>query len=113
MAEWDQVKIGARGVVQGTFARSAVYRTTPSSPTGLDVKARLHTKQQVIGDLDREGFAQVLQDVNAIVLDLEQVQPVKGATVTFVSDGRAFTIEHIQHSDDGRYVKCEVSPRGR
>lgn len=112
MAEWDQVKIRMREDVQRTFARSAVYRVTPNAGSSININARRHTKQQIIGDLDREGYATVLQDVNAVVLDLSEVSPVRGALITF-QQGDKYIIENVEHSDDGRFVRCPVTPYDR
>jgi hypothetical protein len=111
--EWDQVKLRARVAVHTQFARSAVYRVAPDAMLTTAIKARRHTKQTLMGDLDREGYAQVLQDVNAIVVDLNEIAPVRGALVTFVGDGAKFLIENVEHSDDGRFARCPVTPYDR
>jgi len=113
MAQWDSVKLSMRETVHSTFARSALYRTAPGVGSGTAILARRHTKQQIIGDLDREGYATVSQDVNAVVLDLTEITPVRGGHITFVSDSSEWLIEYVEHSDDGRFVRCPVTAYGR
>lgn len=113
MAEWNEVKSRAREAVHRTFARSAVYRTAPDAEGSVNITARRHTKQQIIGDLDREGYARVLQDVNMVVLDLTEIVPANGGHITFNADGDEYLIEAIEHSDDGRFVRAQVTPYER
>ncbi|MES3001337.1 MAG: hypothetical protein V4787_11655 [Pseudomonadota bacterium] len=113
MAEWDSVKLSMRVTVHRQFARTALYRSSPAAMSSTDITARRHTKQMVIGDLDREGYAAVAQDVNAVILDLTEVTPVNGAVITFASDSSQWRIDHIEHSDDGRFVRCPVSAYDR
>lgn len=113
MAEWNEVKITAREAVHRTFARSAVYRTSPDAVGSVNITARRHTKQQIMGDLDREGYARVLLDVNALVFDLNEITPANGGHITFVADGDQYLIESVEHSDDGRFVRCPVTPYDR
>lgn len=113
MEQWDATKIRAREAVHRQFARSAVYRSAPNEIVSTPVLARRHTKQNVIGDLDREGYATVMQDVNAVVLDNLEVQPVQGALIEFVADGAKFRIENVENSDDGRFVRCPVTAHER
>jgi hypothetical protein len=99
---WFAIKAKAQQDVHATFAVPAVYRAA-GTMVDVDITARLHTRQEIIGDLDREGFAQILQDVNRVVLDTAEVAaPTRLSRITF-PDGRAFLLEaqlatgNVQH----------------
>lgn len=111
MAGWETIKSKARGVVHTTFERPAVYRLGAGADQPCTV--RLHVGQQLIGDLDREGFAQVMQDINRIKFKLSQVTPRTGAIVTISSTGFKFRLETAEQSDDAEYQLWNVTPHQR
>ena len=86
-----------------------VYRAA-GTMFDLAITARLHTSQEIIGDLDREGFAQILQDVNRVVLDISEVAaPARLSTLTFV-DGRVYVLEALIPTGNASHQTWQVTP---
>lgn len=95
---WRDIKTAAREAVHDTFKLPAVY----SPPTGDDVEcnARLVEKNDLTGDLDREGYGRMLVSVTRIIFDREEftVLPIRGGTVDF-GDAGEYTLESPLPSD--------------
>lgn len=106
---WFATKAKMHQDVHGTFSVPATYRAA-GSLVDVPINARLHTRREVIGDLDREGFTQVVQDVNRVVLDVTEV-PNAGRLdrITFF-DGRAFLLEVELATGNTAYQTWEVTP---
>ncbi len=104
---WREIRAKSRDVVHSTFARPAVY----IAPNGAEtpVNARLHGRIELIGDLERDGYAKRLEGVNYAVFDTLEVVPQKGGVVDFGADGK-YEIVGFMPSDGSRYTKAEVSP---
>jgi hypothetical protein len=105
---WDDIRREARLSVHETFSFDAAY-TAPGGADPIVVKGRLHTRMVQHGDLDREGYAQVIEDVNQVVLATAEVTPVKGAKIDFGS-GRVYRIDNIMPVEGQPVVACRVSP---
>lgn len=103
---WQDIRSQARDVVHATFCVPATY-FPPGSDEGVTVTVRRHTVTAVGGDLDREGYAEQIEDVNRIVLDTEQVTPeYKGKVV--LSSGEVLYLEVLERQDDSRYQVWNV-----
>ena len=71
--------------------------------------ARLHRNvRKPIGDLDREGFALVIEQGNGIIIDRLQWEPVKNWVIDFGRE-RVFNIDTIDDDKGERYVRMQVS----
>jgi hypothetical protein len=92
MASWSELKAEARTLAHATFGLSGQY--LPPSGAPVTVTVRLHSRVEVFGDLDREGYAQQAEDVSRMVFLLSEVTPVRGARVT-LEDGRAFVVHYV------------------
>jgi hypothetical protein len=105
--DWAQVRRKARRVVHDTFAISAVY----SSPLGVETpcKARMHNELQVHGDLDREGFSQVIENDNRVILDGLVVTPEKHGTILFTDYNVTFEIVNILPDSTDEFRRVEVT----
>ena len=104
---WAEIRRAARRVVHSTFVLPAVY----SSPDGLIVKpcmARKHNEKKAFGDLDREGFAQVIEDVNQVIFDAFEVEPQRNGTVDF-GNGEVFEIVNILPKTTDEFRRVEVT----
>lgn len=88
---WAEIRKKARRTVHSTFSLSAVY--TDPDGTVTPCMARMHNEMKEFGDLDREGFARVVQDVNQVVFDALEVEPKKKGTVRFDINGMEVTFE--------------------
>lgn len=109
MTDWFAIKAKMQQDVHSTFSASAVYR---AAGTMFDqpVTVRLHTRQEIIGDLDREGFAQILQDLNRVVIDTEEVAaPARLSRITF-GDGRQFLLDTPLPNGNVRFQTWMVTP---
>ena len=105
---WLETKQKARQVVHDTMFLPALLR---SRTGGADVPgtARLHYKRRTFGDLDREGFATVTEDVDYIIIDTRIFAGAdEGDRVFFPALNRTFKLETANDSEDGIFVRWEV-----
>lgn len=105
---WAEIRKKARAVVHATFALPAVY----SSPDGLTVipcMARKHNEKKAFGDLDREGFALSIEDVNQVVFDELEVVPQRNGTVSFENGTEVFTIVSLLPDTTDNFRRVEVT----
>lgn len=104
---WADIRSAARETVHENFGRTASY-LAPAGGMLIDgITVRWHTKVLRHGDLDREGYPQVLEDVNRIILDIRQVpDPLRNGLVT-VPDVGTFAIEYVLPFD-GFFAPCDV-----
>lgn len=71
--------------------------------------ARLHRNvRKPIGDLDREGFALVIEEANGIIIDRAQWEPQRNWTIDF-GRNRVFNIDNVNDDEGERYVRMHVS----
>lgn len=63
-----ETKLAARAAVHAAFAREGrYYPTNDTSGEGVAVSIRVHGTQVETGDLDREGYSQIVEDIETIV----------------------------------------------
>lgn len=104
---WLDIKQKARGDVNRTFAIPAQFR--PQSGGAIDGTARLHYKVRSFGDLDREGFATVTEDIDYIILDTRVfIGAAERDKVHFPDLNRTFKLDVEHPNEDGIFVKWEV-----
>ena len=109
MASWHELRGQARATVHGTFCREALY-FAPGSSSGTTCLIRRHMANRRFGDLDREGYAQAIESLTEIVIDLLEIPtPERNARIEFVEDGINFHIDLVQPSDDDRWSHCQVA----
>lgn len=104
---WADIKAQARQTVHETFSVDAWYtpRGLPEMPDPVAV--RLHSGDKKIGDLSREGYAEVIEHLESVVFDKLQVTTSYKGSVRF-ADGRQFILD-FKHPDDGsQFVKWDV-----
>jgi hypothetical protein len=105
---WDDIRQDARLAVHSEFGRAADY-LAPGETVPVACTVRFHTRVVRQGDLDREGYAEVYEDVNRIVFLRSEVTPVRRAVVTL--DAKEYTIDTVEPSDDGLLAVCNVVPK--
>ena len=105
---WNDIRKQARATVHAQFALPAVYYSKDGLRR-IPCSVRKHNNDERFGDLDREGFAQVVERANQLVFDSAEVMPQKGATVEFPDDGEVYTIDLILPKTSGQYIRCEVT----
>lgn len=110
---WLEIKQKARDVTHSTFGIPAQFR--PAGGVSSDTSARLHYKVRSFGDLDREGYATVTDDVDYVIFDTRDVLakagrvPEEGDRVNFPALNRTFKLDVEHPSEDGRYIKWAVT----
>lgn len=109
---WLEIKQKARDVTHSTFGVPAQFLL--AGGVSIDTSARLHYKVRTYGDLDREGFATTVDDVDYVVLDTRDLLAKghvaeEGNRVTFPALGRTFKLDVEHPSEDGRYIKWAVT----
>lgn len=114
---WNEIRAQSRDLVHETFRRPAVY-TAPDGVTTTNVWVRLHNKLQIFGDLDREGYARVFEEINHIIFDSTEVIPKKNGVVDFAVDETfepipgldvKYEIVNITPAAGDRYIKTGVT----
>lgn len=97
--DFASVKAQARRVLHDTLAVQAFYQDN-SMIGPEEIRARWHNKQVLpMGDLNNEGYADVLEGVDRIVLfpgDTPGITFRKNGTVTFPDYGLAFTLDTLE-----------------
>jgi hypothetical protein len=67
-------------------------------------------KNKRFGDLDREGYSQVVEELTRCVIDkLEIATPVRNARIEFTEDNLSFNIDFVEPPDDDRWTPCQVA----
>lgn len=107
---WADIKREARLRVHAQFAVSATYTSPSLGSAPIPCQVRLHTKVARFGDLDREGFAQVVEDINRAIFLQSEITPVRKGVLTLYS-GHQFTIDLIEPRSDDTVWVCEVKPK--
>ena len=105
----DDIRDAARATVHSGFAIPAVARSHDGLVTipGLDI--RLHRDiRKPFGDLDREGFALMLESHNQVIVDTRQWVPKRNWILDF-GRGRVFNIDNVEDVKGERYLRCNVS----
>ena len=97
-------RANSRRVVHSTFAVDAYF--TDSSVDGFEpteIKARWHNKLALYGDPEQEGYAQILQGIDRIVLipsDYPHLEFAKGDIIEFGSPiNKRFSLQSLEPSD--------------
>lgn len=108
MANWTEIKQRCRGIVHSTFGIPASFHAR--SGTTIAGSARLHYKMKTFGDLDREGFAQIVEDIDYVVIDSRRfVCARERDKIHFPGLNRTFALQtKIDNSDDGIFVRWQV-----
>ena len=97
----------ARASLHESLSLAAVYRDPGAGTLDVITAVRLLRTQPKFGDLDRQGFAQVVEDVNQLVLDTTDVpEPQERARVTVAGQG-IFRVDAVLPAD-GRFRTCNV-----
>lgn len=68
-----------RRVVHNTFAASALYAANSVSTPTIPCKARWHSKIDRVGNLDNEGWAQVIEGIDRIIFNVDQARSINVA----------------------------------
>ena len=106
----DEIRDSSRAAIHEAFTVAAVVRS-PDGLTAIPVGARLHRDlKKPLGDLDREGFALVMEFYNQVIFDTQQWVPKKNWVVDF-DRGRVFQIVNIIPESGERFRRTEVTSK--
>jgi len=106
---WGEIRARANRVVHTTFAREATYTAPAEGSTPVPARIRLHDKFLRFGDLDREGYAQVIDDVCEVRVDLGELVPERYGKIDFQGI-RIYDITEVVPDDSRGYWTCKVQP---
>lgn len=106
---WATIRAAAKRAVHDTFAREATYTAPAEGATPVPARIRLHTKFLRFGDLDREGYAQVIDDVNQVIVDVGEVTPEMHGLIDFAGI-RKYRITNVVPDESSVFWMCEVQP---
>lgn len=104
----DDIRDASRAAVHAQFALPAVAMS-PDGLAQVPINARLHRDvKKPFGDLDREGFAMVIESHNEVIVDSVEWAPVRYWRIDF-GRGRVVTIDNVSWPGGERYPKLYVS----
>lgn len=95
---WREIKATARAAVHRTFAYDGVYVAKGGGPQ-KPCKVRIHTRNEVFGDLDREGYARVWEGVTGLIYDDREISPTRGGEFIFDTNFR-FNVDTVGPKED-------------
>ena len=97
----------ARNVAHEELGMEAFYQAPGPGRGIIPTHVRLIRHRVLHGDLDRQGFAAVEEDVNKVILDTTSVgEPLERASLNITGLG-LYRIDTID-PEDGRYRACNV-----
>lgn len=101
--DWGELRAVTRGIVHGVFAVPATY--IPATGPSLPITVRMHTRSVRLGDLDREGYAEVIEDISRVVLfqaelDAQSIVTSRGRRVKITRTGWEFMLDNRIRQDD-------------
>lgn len=79
MSAFAQIKHDARRAVHDALAVEAVY-TDPDGVNATTLSVRWHNRINRHGDMDAQGYAEIIENIDRIIFDLEELA-AKGVTL--------------------------------
>lgn len=105
----DDIRDASRAAVHSQFALPAVATSPDGITTVAGLTIRLHRDiRKPFGDLDREGFALMIESHNQVIVDTEEWVPMWNWILDF-GRGRVFVIVNVEQFNGERYVRCNVT----
>lgn len=105
---WGEIRQEARLAVHSEFGRSASYLPVAPGAVPVPCTVRYHTRIVRQGDLDREGYAQVVEDINRVIFLRSEVVGERGGIVTI--NTRGYSLDFLEPSDDAQFASWNVVP---
>jgi hypothetical protein len=104
----DEIRDASRALVHEQFSLPAVATSPDGSVEVPGLRVRMHRDlKKAFGDLDREGFAMVIEEYNQLIFDREEWEPVRGYVIDFGRE-RKFEMDHALDDKGQRYVRWQV-----
>lgn len=105
----DEIRDASRAAVHSQFALPAVATSPDGLTTVPGLTIRLHRDiRKPFGDLDREGFALMIESHNQVIVDTEEWMPAWNWVLDFGRD-RVFQIVNVEKLKGERYLRCTVT----
>ena len=117
MLPYAQIKERARRLVHQAFAVPATY-TAPGGTVAVPLTVRMHGKIIMGGDIEGEGYATIVENVNKLVFSRDELT---AANLTLQANGLVILIPYsysfrldIKDPDDGPVTeRWHVAQQGR
>lgn len=109
MNRWQAIRAKARRVVHDTFSLDATYVGPNDGDTPVPARIRLHTQFLRFGDLDREGYTRVIDDVNEVKIDTGEITPAMHGLIEFSATKKYHVVNVLPEKDEQFWV-CTVQP---
>lgn len=112
VGRFAEYKALCRQTVHDVLAVSALYSdSTLSQP--VPITARYHTKLALMGNLDHQGYAQVIEGLKYIIFNRPEVTSLgltlrQRGTVTFPDYGISLVLDVLDEHDDQIEIKWSV-----
>jgi len=104
---WADLLADARATLHTELGLSATYTPPGVGATTVPATVRLVREMVNHGDLDRQGFAKVREDINSLVVDSTEVAaPTRNGRFTVTGHG-TFRVEDVEPAD-GRFLTVMV-----
>ncbi|AAQ63356.2 hypothetical protein Nazgul56 [Burkholderia phage BcepNazgul] len=112
VGDFAALKALVRQTVHDTLAVSALY-ADPVTGAQTPLTARFHTKMALVGDLDREGYARMVEGINYLVFNKPEVTSLgitlqRDGSVTFPDYGFTFRLDVEDDTDNFVDIKWSV-----
>lgn len=104
----DQIRDASREAIHKQFSLPAVARSHDGL-VEVPINARLHNEiRKPFGDLDREGFAMVIQAYNMVIVDSQEWEPQRNWIIDF-GRGRVVSVDNFDSPLGDRFKRLIVS----
>ena len=108
MAGLDEIRDASRAAIHAKFALPAIVSVEGVAVGNAGVRL-YNTDSRAFGDLDREGYAFLLEGKTMLVFDTQEWVPDNTQTIDF-GRGRVYRIENvIDDLSRVRYARCVVA----
>jgi hypothetical protein len=107
--DWAEIRRQARATIHEHFGREVEY-VGPTGGASQRTSARIHTQNVLVGDLDREGYPRIMEDVDRVIFLTSEVQRLgirRGGTVTLPA-GLSYRLEIREPARDDFTVEFQV-----
>lgn len=102
-----KVKKEVRDIVHNTFSVPAFY--SDSVIEHLEINVRLHRKSAFIGDEYQEFSPGYFSEINRVLVDLSEVEPVRNAEIYIPSFDITVRVENVQkQGEDKALIEVKV-----
>ena len=103
MSGFAALRLQARRTVHDTFAGPATYQDS-SMDEAVALRVRWHNKRATLGDIESQGYAQVVDSVDRLVFDQDELTTkdvtLRHRGVVTMDDGAVYSLD-VQDPSNG------------